>query len=442
MSRRDIEVSLPVLTRVEGEGALELEVEGGRIRSLALRIFEPPRYFEKFLEGRDAQEVIDIVARICGICPVAYQLTAAEALEGLAEVVPPDWARAMRHVMYCGEWLQSHALHIHLLALPDLFEVDSVVQLAALHPEPVRRGLRLQTLGNDLIALFGGRSVHPVGIRPGGLFHAPEPAAVRDIRERLDEALEDAMALLVWLRAQPLPGSAQSFPSVAVGGGEGHPFFGTEIHVSDGSRIAVAEFGSMFEEVQVPHSTAFHALYRGRPYLVGPLARLNLFADRLPDFLIHELARLDIRFPSGNPFHSLLARAVEIIQVIHMARELLSHYAQPQRSAADWSPRAGVAVAGTEAPRGLLWHRYELDASGAVRSARIVPPTSQNQARIEADLRASLEALGLDRSDTELRMFGERIIRNYDPCISCATHFLRFRVKRDQAGCDDLPKTC
>jgi len=442
VSRRDIEVSLPVLTRVEGEGALELEVEGGRIRSLALRIFEPPRYFEKFLEGRDAQEVIDIVARICGICPVAYQLTAAEALEGLAGVAPPDWARAMRRVMYCGEWLQSHALHVHLLALPDLFDVDSVVQLAALHPDPVRRGLRLQTLGNDLIALFGGRSVHPVGIRPGGLFRAPEPAVIRDVRDRLDEAMEDALALLSWLAGQPLPDREQSFLSVAVGGAEGHPFFGTEIHVSDGSRIAVGDFGSAFEEVQVPHSTAFHALYRGRPYLVGPLARLNLFADRLPEFLQRELARLDIRFPSGNPFHSLLARTVEIIQVIDMARELLADYALPAETAAAWQPQAGDAVAATEAPRGLLWHRYELDSAGQVTSARIVPPTSQNQARIEDDLRESLEAYGLERGDAELRRFGERVIRNYDPCISCATHFLRLRVIRGQDGNDDLPKTC
>ncbi|NNF96557.1 MAG: Ni/Fe hydrogenase subunit alpha, partial [Halobacteria archaeon] len=173
--QRNISIKVPVLTRVEGEGALQLQIKNGVIQDLQLRIYEPPRLFEKLLEGREPNEVIDMVARICGICPVAYQMTAVQALESLFDVSVTPWVRAMRRVFYCGEWLQSHALHIHMLAAPDFLGYNNIIEMAADHPATVRRGLRLQSLGNDLITLFGARSVHPVGAQVGGFYHAPNP---------------------------------------------------------------------------------------------------------------------------------------------------------------------------------------------------------------------------------------------------------------------------
>ncbi|MGD9708392.1 MAG: nickel-dependent hydrogenase large subunit, partial [Halothiobacillaceae bacterium] len=184
MTERTVSIHVPALTRVEGEGALRLRIEQGRIETLALNIFEPPRYFEKFLEGRRYTEVLDIVARICGICPVAYQMSAASALEDAFGLDPGPWVQAMRRVFYCGEWIQSHALHIHLLAAPDFLGYGSAVAMAADHPEVVRRGLSLQGLGNDLIRLFGGRSVHPVGACVGGFHHAPSVAEVESMLAR------------------------------------------------------------------------------------------------------------------------------------------------------------------------------------------------------------------------------------------------------------------
>lgn len=458
---RDIRIEVPVLARVEGEGALELVASGGRIETLRLRIFEPPRYFEKFLEGREAQEVLDIVARICGICPVAYQMTAVQALEqAFGMAITPRVAR-LRRLMYCGEWLQSHALHIHLLALPDFLGFDNAIALSAKHPEAVRRGLRLQRLGNELIRLFGGRSVHPVGVRVGGFHRAPDPSRARALLNELRIAVADAEALIAFTASLDLPDDPQDFTSVALRHDHEYPILSGRIVSDRGLDLAVQDFPEHFQESHVAHSTALYAHLDGAPYLVGPLARLNLNQDRLSSPTQAALKATGIQFPSRNLFHSVIARAVEIHEVVLEAIRLIeteglcsdrpvfgaepasaSAFALAATSAPASTPTSASASASTstsasasasaatEAPRGLLWHHYELDATGKVLSARIVPPTSQNQARIEEDLKHSLEAFGLHHDDDSLRLRGETVIRNYDPCISCATHFLRLRVER------------
>lgn len=428
--KRDTTVHVPMLARVEGEGALELSIRGGAIEHVRLRIYEPPRLFEKLLEGRSYAEVPDAVARICGICPVAYQMSAVYAIERAFGTEVPAWVRDLRRAMYCGEWIQSHALHIHMLAAPDFLGADSVVALAARHPEVVRRGLRLQALGNDLIRLFGGRSVHPVGVCVGGFHRAPDARDVAALVARLREALPDAEALVAWSASLPLPDDTQSFVSVALRDRDAYPFCEGRIVSDDGLDIDADAYEAHFEERHVPHSTALHALLHGHSYLVGPLARLNLDHDRLPQEVRAVLAQAGLRPPVRNMFHSIVARAVEIHFALVEAIRILAGYAPQGAPRAEVVPRAGTGAAATEAPRGLLWHRYETDAQGRIVRARIVPPTSQNQARIEEDLRASLEAFGLDRPDDELRQRGETVIRNYDPCISCATHFLKLRVER------------
>ncbi|MCK7580120.1 MAG: nickel-dependent hydrogenase large subunit [Chromatiales bacterium] len=425
---RRIDIHVPVLARVEGEGALEISARDRHIETLKLRIFEPPRLFEKFLEGRDCHEVPDLVARICGICPVAYQMSAVQALESLFGVEPGPWVRAMRRAMYCGEWIESHALHIHLLAAPDFLGYPGAIAMAKDHPEVVRRGLRLQALGNDLIRLFGGRSVHPVGLCLGGFHRAPAPDEVAALRTRLGEALAEAEALLAWTAGLPLPDSDQDFICVALRHPDEYPMYSGRIVASDGLDSDPAGFEREFSEFQVPHSTALHSLYRNRPYLVGPLARLHLNGDRLPPPVQTALDATGIVFPTRNMYHSIVARAAELLLAVHEAIRLLADDRPVPRVAVP--VRAGVGFGASEAPRGLLWHRYQVDAGGRIEAARIVPPTSQNQARIEEDLRQSLEAYGLEHGDDELRLRAETVVRNYDPCISCATHFLDLRVER------------
>ncbi|WP_108445149.1 Ni/Fe hydrogenase subunit alpha [Halomonas denitrificans] len=424
------EIHVPILARVEGEGALELRIAAGRIEELKLRIFEPPRLFEKLLEGRGPQDVIDSVARICGICPVAYQLSAVAAIESILGVTPTPWVEAMRRVMYCGEWLQSHSLHIHLLAAPDFLGYESAPAMARTYPDEVRRGLRLQGLGNEILRTFGGRSVHPVGVCPGGFFHAPEAATIEALREHLAEGLEEARALIAWTAGLPLPEDDQDFVSVSLRHPRDYPITAGRIVSDRGLDLDPADFAQRFREFQVPHSTALHARLDGHPYLVGPLARLNNNLDRLPAELRELLKELGIHFPSCNMFHSIVARAVEIHVAISEALRLTEGYAPAAEPRVEAPARGGVGFGCTEAPRGILWHRYALDDEARVLEARIVPPTSQNQARMEEDLVASLTRVGLDRDDDALRLHGEMVIRNYDPCISCATHFLDFHVLR------------
>jgi coenzyme F420-reducing hydrogenase alpha subunit len=430
MTERKVRIHVPAMTRVEGEGSLRLHVDGDRITDLALSIFEPPRYFEKFLEGRRFHEVIDTVARICGICPIAYQMSAAQALENVFGMVPGDWVRDMRRVFYCGEWLQSHALHVHLLAAPDFLGFDSVVDMAEDYPDEVRRGLRLQAVGNRLIALLGARSVHPVGARVGGFFRAPGSDEVNSMLDELDAALNDAEALVMWAAGLPMPDDRQDFTCVSMRHDQDYPMTEGGIVADDGLDIGIDDFEAHFAEEHRAQSTALFATLHGKPYLVGPLARLNLNLDRLPESSRALLDTTGIVFPSRNMFHSLLARAIEIHVAVVEAIRLLQRYQPTAQPYVEPTVCAGTGCGASEAPRGLLWHRYDIDGQGIIRHARIVPPTSQNQARMHDDLHQSLLAFGLDQPDDALRLRAETVIRNYDPCISCATHFLTLDLQR------------
>jgi coenzyme F420-reducing hydrogenase alpha subunit len=410
---------------------MELKISGGEIEELRLRIYEPPRFFEKFLEGREHQEVPDVVARICGICPVAYQMSAVHALESIFGAEPGPWVRAIRRLLYCGEWIQSHALHIHLLAAPDFLGFDSGPAMAEKFPQEVRRGLALQGLGNELMRFVGGRSVHPVANKVGGLYHAPTKARAEAMLAKLRAALPMAEAVVAWTASLALPEDEQDFISVSLRHPDEYPMNEGRLVSDRGLDIDISEYEQRFEEIHVPHSTALHSRLDGQHYNVGPLPRLNLNLDRLPEPVRRAMEATGIRFPSRNMFHSIVARAVETHYAVWEAIRLLEEYTEPDSPAIEVTPRAGVGYGCTEAPRGILWHRYETFEDGRIKASRIVPPTSQNQGRIEDDLRASLTAFGLDRPDDELRLRGETVIRNYDPCISCSVHFLKLEVERD-----------
>ncbi len=422
---------IPVMARVEGKGALEVTVSQGRVDEVRLRIFEPPRLFEKILEGREYREVPDIVARICGICPAAYQLTAVSAIEAGFGIHPGEEIARFRRILACGEWISSHSLHVHLLAAPDFMGYGDVMEWARHDPGAVRRGFELHAVGNTLMSLLGGRPVHPVGACVGGFFRFPTAEEQETCAARVRAALPLASDLVRWAASLPYPESERAFVSVALRADDSYPMNEGRIVSSRGLSIGPADFEAHVREFQVSHSTAFHSHLDGEPYLVGPLARLNLNADRLPPEILSPIADSGIQFPSANMNHSLLARAIEIRFAMGEALALLELPQTGDPSALPVPIREGTGIAATEAPRGILWHRYDLSGDGLVRKARIIPPTSQNQTMMEADLRESLEKGGLDRPGEALRREAERIVRNYDPCISCATHFLDLTVRRN-----------
>ncbi len=418
------------LTRVEGEGALDLEISDGRVTAAQLRIFEPPRFFEAFLRGRGYAETPDIVARICGICPIAYQMSAVHAIENAFGVTVDGPLRALRRLIYCGEWIESHALHVIMLHAPDFLGFADAIQMAREHGDVVRNGLTLKKAGNELMRVLGGREVHPVNVKAGGFYRAPSRAELVPVTESLTQARELAIGLVRWVAAFTFPQFERDYEFVALRHAAEYPFNEGRLVSSRGVDIDIADYESHFEERHVAHSTALHSVVKKRgAYLVGPLARYALNFDRLPAS-VQTLAREYGLGPvCRNPFKSIIVRALEIVYACEEALRLIASYEPPALAAVPVTPRAGTGFGCTEAPRGLCWHRYDFDAEGTIRVARIVPPTSQNQPSIEADL-AALATTILDQPDELIRDRCEQTIRNYDPCISCSAHFLKLSVRR------------
>jgi sulfhydrogenase subunit alpha len=420
------------LARVEGEGAMHVRVRGDEVLDVELRIFEPPRLFEALLRGRALGEAPDITARICGICPVAYQTSACQAMEDALGVEVEGQLRTLRRLIYCGEWIQSHALHLYMLHAPDFLGYESGFAMARDHREVVERGLRAKKTGNRLIEAIGGRAVHPINVCVGGFYRAPERRELEPLRAELERCRDEALETVRWTAGLDFPELERDYELVALRSqAEGeYPIDRGRIVSSRGIDVAPAEFDATFEEEHVAHSTALHARVRGRgAYLAGPLARFELNRDRLSPLAAEAAREAGLGEGCRNPFRSIVVRAVEILYAFDEALRLLDAYRRPDAPAVEFEPRAGVGHGVSEAPRGLLYHRYEIDDAGQIVSARIVPPTSQNQRSIEDDLREFVAA-NLALPDEQLRDRCEQTIRNYDPCISCSTHFLRLEVEQ------------
>ena len=423
-------IKVDYLTRVEGEGALDLEIRDGKVLSAELRIFEPPRLFEAMLRGRGYNEVPDIVARICGICPVAYQMSAVHAIENAFGVTVGGQLRALRRLLYCGEWIESHSLHVVMLHAPDFLGYPDAIRMAERHGDIVRQGLMLKKAGNEILRVLGGREIHPVSVRPGGFHRVPTRKELAPLAEELKRALELADGLVRWVAGFPFPDFEQDYEFVALRHPDEYPFNEGRIVSSRGIDIDITAFDSEFEERHVAHSTALHALLKRRgAYLVGPLARFALNYDRLPASIQSRAKDAGLGPVCRNPFQSIIVRALEIAYALEEALRIIEAYDRPDAPFVEVEPRDGVGFGCTEAPRGFCWHRYEFETDGTVRLARIVPPTSQNQPSIEADLAAVAGTL-VAEPDEVIRDRCEQTIRNYDPCISCSTHFLDLSVRR------------
>ena len=429
-SRRPRTISADGLAHVEGEGSLSVEVRDGLVTDVALEIFEPPRYFEALLVGRHFTEAPDITARICGICPVAYQMSACAAMEDACGVEVDERVARLRRLLYCGEWIQSHALHVYLLHAPDFLGCRDAVELAERDRPAVVRGLELKHAGRLIMETVGGRSVHPVNVRVGGFYRAPDPDAVAALDEPLRRARDAALETVEWVAGFEFPDIASEYRFVALRDRGRYPIETGRPASSDGLDLTPGEFADLVVEEQVERSNALHARLAGRDaYLTGPLARYALNAASLPPLAAEAASRGGLGPVCVNPFRSIVVRAVELVFACDEALSLLNRYEPPDPPATLVQPRAASGTGATEAPRGLLFHAYEIDAQGTILQARIVPPTSQNQISIEADLRRVAQD-GLSLPDDELQHRCEQAVRNHDPCISCAAHFMDLVVHR------------
>lgn len=425
-------IKVDALARVEGEGSLRLRLKDGAIQELEFGIFEPPRFFEAFLVGRDYAEAPDITARICGICPIAYQMGAINAMEDALGITVPKPIRDLRRLIYCGEWIESHALHVYMLHAPDFLGLADAIELAKINRPLVEKALRLKQIGNEILATIGGgRAIHPINLRVGGFYRAPTKKEIGALIEPLKWAVEASLETVKVVSAFDFPELEQDYTFLALRHEDEYAIHEGRLVSNQGDDFPVRDFEQHVDEEHVRRSNALHGYMTARgAHHVGPMARYSINHDKLGATARQAAAEAGLGPVVTNPFKSIIVRAVEILQACEDALALAQNYEEPDRPFVPAEPRASVGYGCTEAPRGICYHRYELNEDGSIKSARIVPPTAQNQKIIEDDLWKVVER-NLDLPDEDLKWRCEQAIRNYDPCISCATHFLKLEVVRE-----------
>ncbi|MBI5217121.1 MAG: Ni/Fe hydrogenase subunit alpha [Ignavibacteriae bacterium] len=429
-SNRSIKVDY--LARVEGEGSLTVKMKGGEVTDVKFKIFEPPRFFEAFLRGRKFSEAPDITSRICGICPIAYQMSSVHAMESIFGVKLDGQLRELRRLFYCGEWIESHVLHVYMLHAPDFLGYQDAIQLAKDYPEVVQKALRLKKIGNDIVTLIGGREIHPINVKVGGFYKAPTKKELTSLLNNLEWAKDVALETVKFTATLPFPEFEQDYEFVSLRHPDEYPFNEGRLVSNKGLDIPVREYENHFVEEHVEHSNALHSVLKNRGnYFVGPLARFALNFDRLTPLCQQAAREAGLGESCYNPFKGIIIRSIETLYAIEEAIRIINKYEMPDSPSVPLEIKAGTGHGCTEAPRGILYHRYTLDEKGNILNAKIVPPTSQNQKTIENDLREYVKR-NINLPNDKLTWQCEQTIRNYDPCISCATHFLKLNIVQDE----------
>ncbi|MGI9534113.1 MAG: Ni/Fe hydrogenase subunit alpha [Thermodesulfobacteriota bacterium] len=424
-------IKVDYLARVEGESAIYIKTKGDKVEDVKLKIFEPPRFFEALLRGRKFDEAPDITARICGICPIAYQMSACHAMENAFGVEVNDQLRALRRLVYCGEWIESHTLHVYMLHAPDFLGYESAIHMAKDHPKAVERGLQLKKAGNEIMSVLGGREIHPINICVGGFYKVPTKKELSPLSEKLKWAREAAHETVKWVSNFQFPDFERDYEFVALSHPDEYPFNEGKLVSNKGLNINVSKYDENFIEEHVAYTNALHSVLNERgEYFVGPMARYNLNFDKLSPLAMEAANASGIESLCSNPFKSIIIRSIEILYACDEALRIIDQYKMPDEPRVQICPTKATGYSCTEAPRGILYHRYKIDENGIILDAKIVPPTSQNQKTIESDLYDFVEK-NLDLSKERLTWHCEQTIRNYDPCISCATHFLNLQVERE-----------
>jgi coenzyme F420-reducing hydrogenase alpha subunit len=423
-------IKVEYLARVEGEGGINIKIRDKKVSDVQLRIFEPPRFFEAFLRGRQYSEAPDITARICGICPVAYQMSSCHAMENALGIKVDGPLRELRRLIYCGEWIESHILHMFMLHAPDFLGYEDVIRMSKDYPDAVKTALEIKKLGNDIMILLGGREIHPINVRVGGFYKVPEKSALLPLLERLKRAFDEMAGLIKLLSTFEYPDFERDYEFVSLKHPDEYPLCEGRLVSGKGIDISIQEYEKHFIEEHIKHSTSLHSYIKGRgEYLVGPLARFNNCNDKLSPGAKDIADKIGFKPVCKNQFKSILARGIEVVFAIEEAIRIIENYEKPEKPFIGIEPAESVGMGCTEAPRGILYHRYNLDVNGFITEARIVPPTSQNQKSIESDLREFAEK-NIHLPDNELQWKCEQAVRNYDPCISCSVHSLKINIDR------------
>ncbi len=427
----NVTIDVKHITRVEGHGNISVDLRDGQITRLELAIVESPRFFEAFLRGRSWREVPHITSRICGICSVGHATAAVKAVEAALAITPSEQTVRLRKLMLYAEIIQSHVLHLYFLAVPDFFGVGSVIPLAKTHPDVVQRALRLKRLANDICGAVGGRHIHPIAVHAGGVTHLPLEEELVELKRRLEAARDDLQktaALFATLKVPVLNRETEYVSLKTRANGEYALYDGDIVSTRDPKPTKVADYRQRVLESVIDHSAAKHCRSpHSESYAVGALARFNNNQEQLHGAARKVARLLGLDGRSFNPFHNNTAQLVETVHCLECSIELIDELLTNGLEREPLVPPGQFShgVGATEVPRGTLFHEYAFDSKGRVESANLIIPTGQNLANIESDMRTMTQQLvknGAKKAEITSQL--EMLVRAYDPCISCATHFL------------------
>ena len=421
-----VNVNVHHLTRVEGHGNIVVDVKNGELVKCQLDIVEAPRFFEAMLRGRPYNEASHITSRICGICATGHATASLRATENALGVEPTEQTELLRKLLFHGEIIDSHVLHVYMLVAPDFFGLGSVIPLAESHPEVVLRALRIKKLSGDLCAMISGRHTHPIAMAVGGFTHLPTVKEMLAMRERLVAAREDMDETIALLKTLPWPQFERETEYVSLQKDDEYAFIDGRIATTDGFTYEIPEYRQVTNEYCVPHSTAKHAKHNRDSYMVGALARFNNNYHQLHPRAKAAAGELGMEPIVANSFLNSGAQAVEMVHCVEDSISLIDELVDrglKEEPLYQFQGKGGDGVGSCDVPRGILFHSYEIDDAGLIQGANCIIPTGQNYANMEADMRALVPQI-LDRPQEEITHMMEMLIRAYDPCISCSTHFL------------------
>ncbi len=412
-----MKINIDYIARVEGEGAVKLEIKGGKLKELKLNIWEPPRFFEGFLVGRKYDEVPDIVSRICGICPVSHMTTSIYAIEKAVGFTPSLEIKKSRRIMSLSQIAASHLVHLYMLALPDYYRLNMITGLE----KEIKRLIRLKEAVNSVTALFGGRPLHPVAIVAGGFTKVPSRDEIGRLIKKLEDIKEDALETVKMVSRLNYPDFKNNTEYVAIFNKNDYAINEGTITSISGLNAEIDDYHSYFEEEEVSYSKAKRTVLKGKePIMVGALSRLNIKFYMLHPEAKKAAEKIGFKILQKNPYLNNVAQAIEIVHSIWECIELLDSL-----SIKDFfikvNVKEGSGSAATEAPRGMLYHQYELNGRGIIERANIVTPTAYNFLSLEESLKKLVNE-NIDKPVEELSLLCEMLVRAYDPCFSCSVH--------------------
>jgi sulfhydrogenase subunit alpha len=429
-------IKIDHLYRVEGHGGIRVEMDGKKLLDVKMEIFEGSRFFEALIRGRHYNDVPMIMCRICAICSASHRLVAIKAVEKAIGLEVSPQTKLLRELLILGEIIESHTLHLFCLAAPDFLGFPGVAAMADRHEGLVRMGLGLKKLGNQIQEIVGGRKIHPVNVEVGGFGKVPEEEQLMELRRSLEEKLPDALEAVVFIESSTVENITKS-PSVfsaLANDDDRYSYIGDTILVSTGETMPVENYKKLTNEFVVKHSHAKHSLYKDKPFMVGSLARLYLNRQNLAGKAGKEMKRLEKKFDPDNILWNNLGQAVETLQSMEMAIEIIDQLIRDgygeEEIVKPGKIKGGSGCAGTEAPRGTLYHSYTIDTDGKISDADVITPTSINLENMEKDIRAAAE-MAIDDAEKDLKLKLEKVARAYDPCISCSVHLVDVRKDKN-----------